>query len=77
MTDHYPTAIVNYDYVINATRYVVQSLANIGIMPTQELISEIFNSYATRGKYKSNYIIDFPSGECIKVYDLLEKISGT
>ena len=75
--DYHPVAIVNYDYVINATRYVVQSLANIGIMPTQELISEIFNSYATRGKYKSNYVIDFPSGECIKVYDLLVKISGT
>lgn len=66
--------VVNTDYVIDATRHVLQLLVKAGILPTEELATEIFNIYQTRGEYKSKSILHFPSGESISLYDLLNSV---
>lgn len=65
---------VNTDYVINASQHILQSLVNFGVFPTKELATELFKSYQTQGKYKSNYVIKFFTGEEIILHELLEKI---
>ena len=62
----------NNDYVIRATQNLLELLSGVGITPTKELANEIFKSYQQRGKYKSNYILNFISGDKISLSDLLE-----
>lgn len=65
---------VNFDYAILATQNMIELLMHFKIIPTKELIEEIFKTYQMRGKYKSNYILNFVSGEKIKLYDLFKKL---
>lgn len=74
--EQFNTGYVNTDYVIEASQYFLQQLANFGVLPTMELATEVFKSYQTQGNYKSNYILSFPSGEKIKLYELLEQIDS-
>lgn len=74
--EKFNTGNINMDYVMEASQWFLQKLANIGILPTMELATEVFKSYQTQGIYKSNYILNFPSGEKIKLYELLEKMNS-
>ncbi len=74
--EQFNTGNINTDYVMEASQYFLQQLANVGIFPTMELATEVFKSYQTQGNYKSNYILSFPSGEKIKLYELLEQIDS-
>ncbi len=67
---------VNTDYVVEATQWFLQTLAKTGFIPTMELATEVFKVYQSAGKYKSNYVIHFPSGEKIKLYDILEQVGS-
>lgn len=67
---------MNIDYVMEASQWFLQILAKAGIFPTMELATEVFKIYQTRGDYKSDYVLNFLSGEKIKLYDLLEKIGS-
>lgn len=67
---------MNTDYVIEASQWFLQTLAKAGIFPTMELATEVFKVYQTLGKYKSDYILNFPSGEKIKLYDILEQVGS-
>lgn len=65
---------VNADYVVAATKYLVDQLARFGIVPDKELVGEIYKTYQENGKYKSNYILQFPSGDSISLYELIKQI---
>lgn len=62
------------NYVIQASQCILQQLANFGIPSTKELAEEVFKSYQTRGKYKSNYVLTFFTGEQITLHELLKKL---
>lgn len=66
--------VVNTDYVIAATQYLLNSIAQFGILPSKELAEEIYKTYQERGKYKSKYVLKFPSGESILLNDFIEQI---
>ncbi len=66
---------VNTDYVIQASTYVLQTLVDNGVIPSEKLAEELYKSYQSRGKYKSKYNLFFPSGETISLGTFLEKIS--
>jgi len=66
---------INTDYVVEASQNLLQLLANYGIIPTMELGQEVFKIYQTQGKYKSNYVLNFPSGEKITLSNLLDQIN--
>lgn len=74
--EQFITGNVNIDYVMEASQWFLQKLADAGILPTMELATEVFKVYQTRGKYKSDYILNFPSGEKIKLYDILEQVGS-
>lgn len=65
---------LNMDYVIKATQYLVGSLVEVGVIPERKLVEEIFRTYQENGNYKSQYTIEFPSGEEIKLHKFIERI---
>ena len=65
---------VNTDYVVAATKYLVEQLAKFGIVPDKELVSEIYKTYQENGKYESKYMLTFPSGDSITLCELIKQI---
>lgn len=65
---------INTDYVIAATSNMIQKLADMGVLPTQELGIEIFNFYQTSGQYKSKYIVQFPDGTQVSLNKIFSSI---
>lgn len=66
--------VVNTDYVVVATQYLLNSLAQFGILPKKELAEEIYKTYQYMGKYKSKYILQFPSNQSIELGDFINQL---
>lgn len=66
--------VANTDYVVAATQYLLNSLAQFGILPSKELGEEIYKTYQQMGKYKSKYILRFPSNESIELGDFIDQL---
>lgn len=68
--------VANTDYVVAATQYLLNSLAQFGILPSKELAEEIYKTYQQMGKYKSKYILRFQSNESIELGDFINKLEN-
>lgn len=66
--------VANTDYVVAATQYLLNSLAQFGILPKKELAEEIYKTYQYMGKYKSKYILQFPSNQSIELGDFIDQL---
>lgn len=62
------------DYVIRESRDLLQKLALVGISPDKELAEEIYKTYEQKGRYKSNYIVNFGSDFKIPLSELIKQI---
>ena len=65
--------VANTDYVVAATQYLLNSLAQFGILPRKELAEEIYKTYQYMGKYKSKYILQFPPNQNIELGDFIDQ----
>lgn len=65
--------VANTDYVVAATQYLLNSLAQFGILPRKELAEEIYKTYQYMGKYKSKYILQFPPNQSIELGDFIDQ----
>lgn len=74
--EQFNAGYMNTDYIMEASQWFLQLVAKAGILPTMELATEVFKVYQTRGEYKSDYVLNFPTGEKIKLYDILEKVGS-
>lgn len=66
--------VINTDYVVYWTESIIEVLKKLGVNPNRELIGEIIKTFETKKVYKSKYLIKFPIGIEVELYEFISNV---